>query len=79
MTPREMLIVLQMLVDLEVWKANESMVEGIFLAYLEAIISDPKMKQIRFGSTAYWKEVGELFIPLPDDNVKCRDQSNNLD
>ena len=57
------LTALQIIVDLELWRGNPPLTEGIFLAYVDIAFRPPlKLKVYGFGSQAYWKEVHELFF-----------------
>ena len=76
------LTILQLLVDLEVWRNNLALTAGILFAFFD-IISLPggaPLNVAGFGSQAYWKEVKELFFaPTPCETETCRNQVNMFD
>ena len=80
MTPEETLLLLQLLIDLKIWKKNPPLTEGIFLAYIDAAFRPPmELKVTGFGSLAFWKAIREIFNPYPCKEDMCRLQAMFLD
>lgn len=55
------LVLLQALVDMEMWINNQPMLEGILQAFLDIIDETPPNITIYFGTPAFWDAVWLMY------------------